>query len=282
MTTSLRKAICGSALALFFGFLQEVQAAPLHVMLDPGHGGADAGASRGALKESVIALKVAQQVSELLKKDARFKVSMTRVTDRKVSLSRRTRLAEDFKADLFVSIHLNSSPDPRVRGTEIYFQNQLPADEEALFLVGREHEHESADEAEEGSSKTPSKSEPLSTRTDLKRILEDLDRNHRIQTSSELGKTLLGAWLEAQLGHKAGTRSIRQAPFHVVSNINIPSVLVELGYVSNPQEGARLASADHQKELARALYEGLVKFKETVDNDQAENLKSQSLAVPQK
>lgn len=247
---------------------------PLRVTIDPGHGGSDTGASRGHLKESEIALKVSLKLAELLKQDPRFNVSLTRSDDHKVTLSRRVKIAEDAKSDLFISVHLNSSTESRAHGTEIYFQNQLPADEEAMYLVSREHED---DETMAPTADTAAaKNEPLSTKTDLKRILEDLHRNHRIATSSEIGKTLLDTLIAKGAGQKLGSRAIRQAPFHVVSYTTVPSVLVELGFITNPQEGPRLAQADYQNELARTLYEGLAKFKETVDKDARETLKSQA------
>lgn len=240
-------------------------------MIDPGHGGTDTGASRGPIKENEIALKVALDLAQILREDARFKISLTRTTDRKIPLPTRTQLAEDAHADLFLSIHLNSSTDPRAKGIEIYFQNQLPADEEAMYLVGREHEEESG-----GATAAPEKkSEPLSVATDLKRILEDLHRNHRIANSSEAAKILVAAMAT---GLSGGRHQIRQAPFQVVQNIEIPSVLVELGFITNAQEGPRLMREDYQKDLARALFDGLVKYKETVDKEAVEKLKLQSLA----
>lgn len=232
---------------------------PLHIMIDPGHGGSDIGASRGNLKESEIALKVALQLADILKSDPRFKVSLTRTNDHKVPLAKRVTLAEQAKADLFMSIHLNSSTDSRAHGTEIYFQNQLPADEETLYLLGLENE------GTENGGIPPKKDEPISAKTDLKRILEDLHRNHRIQVSGELSKTLLDTLIAKAGGQKFGSRAIRQAPFHVVSYIAIPSVLVELGFITHPQEGPRLASQAYQKSLATSIAEGLQHFKDAVD-----------------
>ncbi len=243
----------------------------LHVMIDPGHGGTDTGASRGVIKESEIALKVALKLAEEVRSDSRFKVSLTRTTDRKLSLPARTKIAEDAKADVFLSVHLNSSTDTRARGFEVYFQNQLPADEEAMFLVGREHEEETGALSPE----IPEKAEPISVQTDLKRILEDLHRNHRIINASELAKRLIES---VSRGQVSGRHQIRQAPFQVVQNIAIPSVLVELGFITHPQEGQRLLEDDYQKLLVTNLFQGLVKYKETIDKDAAEKLKLQASA----
>lgn len=239
---------------------------PFHVMIDPGHGGIDTGAVKGKLKESEIALKVSLKLAELLRNDLRFKVSLTRERNETVTLPERTKIAKDAGADLFLSVHLNSSTDSRVHGKEFYFQNQLPADEEAMFLASRENA-ETAIEDEGNKEKITSKS-------DLKRIVEDLKRNHRIVASSELSKKLVETWTVPGSGRKPVSRSIRQAPFYVVSNNNAPSVLVEIGYLTHPHEGPKLASGDYQEELAKSLYNGLVKFKETMDKDRGENINS--------
>lgn len=247
-------------------------AVALHVMIDPGHGGADHGASRGTLKESAIALRVSENLAEYLKQDSRFKVSLTRTSDQRLSLESRTQMALDSRADVFVSIHLNSSRDSRARGKEIYFQNQLPADEEATFLASRENESE---ETNAPATSSP-KPEALSSKTDLKLILEDLHRNQRIVSSSHLSRILVENWSRvARVETSAGHRPIRQAPFKVVTDIHIPSVLIELGFLSHPVEGVLLSKAEYQQELARGIYNGLVKYKETVDKNRRENLKSQ-------
>ncbi len=244
-------------------------ASPLHVLVDPGHGGPDSGAVRGPLKESAIALKVSQSLAAMLKKDDRFEVTMTRDSDRKVSLDQRVQIAKDVKADVFLSIHLNTSSDTRAHGEEFYFQNQLPVEEDILFLASRENDEEAG-----ATKNTPEK---ISSQNDVRVILEDLGRNHRIQSSGDLSKILFETWAQRSskiANAKIGSRSIRQAPFHVVSNVNIPSVLVELGFLSNPVEGPRLAQTDYQNILAKSLFEGLVKFKETMDKDPERALSS--------
>ena len=245
------------AFVLSLSFLSTAEAAPLHILVDAGHGGSDSGAVRGNVKESSIALKVAKNLAELLKKDDRFEVTLSRESDRKISLDQRTQIAKDVKADVFLSIHLNTNNDPRVHGQEFYFQNQLPADEDMLFLASRENDDEDERHVQ---------TEKLSSENDVRVILEDLGRNHRIRSSGELSKVLFENWAVAN-GKKVASRSIRQAPFRVVSQVNIPSVLCELGFLSNAVEGAQLLEAKYQASLAKSLYDGLVKFKETSDKD---------------
>lgn len=239
------------------------QAHAFHILIDPGHGGIDRGAVKGKLKEAEIALKVATKLATLMKQDPRFRISMTRETDKTVSLDRRTEIANETKADLFVSIHLNSSTDPRAHGKEFYFQNQIPADEEALFLAAKENaEMETTGEKKVAANK-------ITPESDVKLIIDDLKRNHRIRASAELSKILFRAWENSGRATNLGSRSIRQAPFHVVSQVSVPSVLVELGFLSNAHEGPLLASDDYQDALAKSLYEGLVKYKETMDKNRS-------------
>lgn len=233
----------------------------LHVMIDPGHGGVDSGASRGGLKESEIVLTVAKRLVKLLEDDPRFQASLTRSTDHFLTLLERAQLARAAKADLFLSIHVNSSRDRRAWGKEFYFQNQLPVDEEAMFIASRENAENRAARAEPLVPAT----ESFSAENDVRRILEDLRRNERILASSELSKALYETWIKS--GHKAGSRAIRQAPFYVVSNVDVPSVLVELGFLSHPVEGPRLATKTYQAELAQSIYESLIAYKERMDND---------------
>lgn len=242
----------------------------MRILIDPGHGGIDTGAVRGKLKEAEIALKVSKKLAALLNDDPHFKVSMTRHSDVALTLPQRTQIAQSTHADLFISIHLNSSADTRAQGKEFYFQNQLPVDEESMFIASRENaENPVADDAS-----GESKDEKLSNRVDLRRIIEDLNRNERIYASSELSQILYETWIKTGKNRRRGSRAIRQAPFYVVSNVSVPSVLVELGFLSSPVEGPRLARDDYQADLAQSLYSGLVKFKETMDKDRAGNLNS--------
>ena len=161
------------------------------------------------------------------------------------------------KADLFLSIHANASTDTRAQGVEFYFQNQLPADEESSFLASRENQSLTTVEEQV--------EENVTHRGDIAHILEDLKRNHKITSSHDLSRTLLWSW--NQTHDSRHSRPVRQAPFYVVSEVDIPSVLVELGFVSNSIEGAKLNDKTHQDQMAKSLYEGLTEFKPIYDKD---------------
>ena len=239
------------------------------VVIDPGHGGRDRGATHGNLKESEIALKVAVKLEKLLSDNPSFQVSMTRNSDRTLSLEERTLFAKREQADLYLSIHLNSSTDLRAQGKEFYFQNQLPVDEDSMFLASRENNAATPEPGTHEPRRNISQTEndSLSQHGDLRNIIDDLKRNQRIHSSSLLSKILFETWVEkptnagSSRAHRGGSRAIRQAPFFVIANSDAPAVLVELGFITHPTEGPRLALGSYQDELAHSLYEGLIKFR---------------------
>jgi N-acetylmuramoyl-L-alanine amidase len=225
-------------------------ASPLKVMIDPGHGGTDAGAVYGPAKESEISLKVAHHLKSLIEKSKDFSVTLTRSADQNLSLQERVQKAEQEKADLFISIHANASTDQRARGVEFYFQNQLPPDEESLFLANAENQ--SLQEA-------PANAPSLSKKSDVTAIIEDLKRHTKMQNSYVLSEKLLKSW------GKKESNAIRQAPFFVITRTTIPSVLVELGFISNPKESQKLIRSEYQKEIAQKIFQGILDYKEMVD-----------------
>jgi N-acetylmuramoyl-L-alanine amidase len=233
----------------------------LHVVIDAGHGGVDTGATHNEKKESEIVLAVTQKLAEVLKEDDRFTVTLTREKENFLSLEERTEIANKSKADVFLSIHVNWSEDKSVKGKEIYFQNQLPPDEESLYLASRENQGKKV--------RGPDKS--VSSDSDLTAIIEDLNRNSRIQKSGLLSEFIEKSWPSEQ-NYKKNKTSIRQAPFYVISNVNMPSCLVELGFISNASEATKLTDPAYQKKLAAALHNGLIQFKELVDKTTRQRL----------
>ncbi len=256
------KIISFAVLALFFTL--KVSAAPISILIDPGHGGSDQGATRGSLRESQICLQISQYLSELLKKNPKFKVSFTRTTDEQISLSDRVEIAKKNKVDLYLAIHANASLDPKAYGMELYFQNQMAPDEESLFLANAENENLL-------SQRNPSSTDKISSGSDVDNIVEDLKRNHKINQSFELTEHLFQQLPRSVFG-KYKNHALRQAPFYVISQTSVPSVLVEVGYLSSASDQTKLASQDYQKQIANYLYEGLVKHKEFLDKERAKSL----------
>lgn len=227
----------------------------LHVMIDPGHGGTDTGATGHERRESEITLRVAELLAAELRKDSRFKVALTRTTDKFLTLEERAEIANRAKADIFLSIHVNSSSDAQARGKEIYFQNQLPPDEEALFLASRENQG--------------AKQRFNRQKGDVAAIIEDLERNHRLRLSGRLSEELFRHWAGDPWRRRT---TIRQAPFYVISNVNMPSALVEIGYITNPREAEKLGDPNYLRQVAGGLYQALVSYKEFVDNTARQRL----------
>jgi N-acetylmuramoyl-L-alanine amidase len=258
--------LCSITSSSFASELPTASIPSLKIMIDPGHGGSDAGAVYGSAKESEIALKVAQQLKALLEKNPGFAATLTRTADKNLSLTERVHLAEAQKADLFLSIHANASPDQRARGAEFYFQNHLPPDEESLFLANAENQI-----VKETDSAVP---EDMSKKSDVRAIIEDLKRNTKMRSSFALSEKLLKNWNPGinSAQAKRESRNIRQAPFFVISKTTIPSVLVELGFISNPKESQRLIQPDYQKEIAQKIYRGLRDYKEMVDKSEVGRL----------
>ncbi len=249
-------------------------------MIDPGHGGSDSGASLDGAKESAIALLISKRLKEILSERG-YQVTLTREKDESVALEDRAAKANLTKPELFVSIHLNSSTDSNAQGKEFYFQNQLQADEESMFLANRENAdlHDSSDriertgirraESENLQTLSPTLSPSLSiaapeTRNDVRRILEDLARNERVKRSSRAAIEMDLAWREspfaARFDSRNSSRTVRQAPFFLVTHIAVPSVLVEVGFLSHKREGARLQTGDYQNALALSLASGIDRY----------------------
>jgi N-acetylmuramoyl-L-alanine amidase len=231
-------------------------------VIDPGHGGKDDGAVRSGRTEAAITLEVAQKVAELLRKDRRFKVLLTRDDNRFVSLPERSKFAKDKRADLFVSIHVNSSPDPRAHVAEFYFQNQLPPDEESMVLAHREN---SADGTATDLGTYPF-IEANRYPADVSSIVGDLLDGDRILRSSQLSKFLKQNWRGSR---KSKLGNVRQAPFFVLSQMTLPSSLVELGFLTHPDDLEALTSNAQQNRMAEDIYRGIVAYKESMDKTSA-------------
>ncbi|MDG0815918.1 N-acetylmuramoyl-L-alanine amidase family protein [Bdellovibrio svalbardensis] len=239
-------------------------ASAFHIVIDPGHGGTDTGAVHSNIKEADLVLKVANKLKALLEKNEKFKVTMTRAADRNISLPDRVKLAEGSKADLFVSLHANAASDQRAKGVEFFFQNNLPPDEESLFLASQENQA-----VLNSMHATDDTSNDLSKKGDVAAIVEDLRRQNRITSSLRLTQTLTQTW---ENDVRSSQATIKQAPFYVISKTSMPSVLIEVGFLTNPREAKRLTSADYQSDLAQKIYTALVSYKEKVDKAEAKTL----------
>jgi N-acetylmuramoyl-L-alanine amidase len=214
------------------------------VIIDPGHGGMDPGAIRAGVREKDVVLGIAAELARLLNARDGYTAILTREGDYFVSLAERVQFAERSDGDLFLSIHANTSDNTSASGMDAFFLTLDKAtDSEAQALADKEN---AADRM--GLS-------PEQRRDDVLSILMDLRMNRIIDQSGHLAVRLLGA--TRRDGPVAG-RQVRQAGFHVLQTLAMPSVLVEAAYLSNSADRKLLNSRDGQKKLAQVLLQGVL------------------------
>jgi N-acetylmuramoyl-L-alanine amidase len=221
----------------------EDRSSPAHfmVMIDPGHGGYDPGTqSTAGAMEKDLALQIAIRLKAAL--EARgIRAELTRSSDVFISLAERTRIANRAGADLFVSIHLNSSPNTGATGIEVYYLNNT-TDRATIRLARMEN-------AGTGSYGTPDAS-------NLNYILTDLRQSYKASEAASLARMIDAQAvtdLDARLGLNVNALGAKMGPFYVLVGAHMPAVLVECGFMSNPLEATRLDSVPYQDVLAGAI-----------------------------
>lgn len=212
------------------------------IVLDPGHGGSATGAEAGGLVEKDFTLRLARLLKTKLQAALPVRVVLTRNEDADLPLETRSALANQLKAELFVSLHLNASFGGKATGAETYFLSLDASDERAQLA---------AEEANRGAGQ----GNPL---TDLQLILWDMAQTRHLAASQRLA-VLIQEELNTTLGLR--NRGVKQAPFAVLMGAAMPAVLVELGFISTPRELERLQDPVYQNELAEALTRALVRFR---------------------
>lgn len=220
--------------------------APL-VVVDPGHGGKDPGAVANGLREKDLNLQIAKRLRKHLQAKG-CKVRLTREDDRYLKLSQRTALANQWGADIFVSVHINALPAGRhAKGVEIYLM-ALPSDKDAMQLALIENKD--MDNGDNGSAASDKRTRMLL------QILGDMQQNAKINESTGLAESMFGC------GRSGGLpmRRVAQAPFYVLRGAGMPSVLVEMGFITEKSEARMLRDAGYQEKLARNLAEGIARY----------------------
>lgn len=230
------------------------------IVLDAGHGGSDHGANRsyadiGRVAEKDVTLAVTLKIGAMLEKNRDFKVIYTRKFDEYPSLSDRTNLANRSKADLFVSIHCNSSQRPTAYGTETYVQGPNQNDEN-LEVAKRENDVIFLDEKDKQTfgSYNPSSPESL--------IALKLQQNKYLESSLLLGGLVEGNFVNKD---KRFSRGVFQKNLHVLRMNAMPSVLIETGFINHPEESHYLASEKGQDEIAESIYNAIIDYKKAID-----------------
>lgn len=216
------------------------------IVVDPGHGGKDPGArGRRGVLEKEIALAAALELAKLLKQEGSFEILLTRSDDTFVPLADRSRLANEFGADLFVSLHCNANPNSREEGFEVYFLSEKASDPEAARLADFENsvlELEGKDPRGEAAAAA---------------LLGELAKTENINASSELAGLLVRS-VDKRVDLNG--RGVKQAGFYVLRGTHAPAVLVEMAFLSNRKDESKLESRRFRRKLVDGLYAGILEF----------------------
>jgi N-acetylmuramoyl-L-alanine amidase len=217
------------------------------IVIDPGHGGLEVGArGKFGTLEKDVTLAISLRLKALIEKSLAFNVELTRDRDLDVSLENRAAMANNHRAELFISIHANSSYRRNANGSETFFLSLNATDEEARRLAYLENN--SAD-----------LEKPLAPENegDIQMILWDMAQAAYLKQSQRLAEIIQDE-LNTLLNTK--DRGIKQAPFKVLTGVACPAVLVESAFISNPEEERELVREGFQEKVAQAIYRGLVRY----------------------
>lgn len=232
-TPGPKKPLAPEALTREFGLTAKT------IVIDPGHGGKDPGAlGPRAMKERIIVLSISEKLRDILTKKG-YTVRMTRDTNRFIPLRERTAFAVEHKADLFLSIHANASESYKAKGIETYYLDVASTDKASEIIAAREN-------ADSGYNIQ-----------ELEKLLKGI-----IQESKSEDSKRLAGHIQQELVRATGAinRGVKHARFVVLIGTNVPAVLIETGFVSNPTEGRKLTTSAYQHKIATAIAQGIDKF----------------------
>ncbi len=211
------------------------------VVIDPGHGGKDPGAMGNGLREKDVVLDIAQRLAKYLRR-AGVKVYMTRNSDVFIPLKERARKANNIMPDVFVSIHANASRNRTGKGVEVYYVSEKINDS-VRAVVAKEN---SVLRFENGQADG-----------EIKQILWDMMHTENRAESRRIAQSLARNISQIM---NSPNRGVKGAPFYVLKWTNVPSVLIEVGFVSNPEEARKLSDPVYRDRIARAIFEGLMAY----------------------
>ncbi len=217
----------------------------LVVMLDPGHGGKEPGAiSKSGYREKQFALAVAKKVESALTNIPGITVVLTRTGDDTMKLNDRATLANQVEADLFISIHANGFTNRHWSGIETFFHSLEASGEEARRVASKEN--------------TPDVAAADTGDDEVSFILQDMQHNERLKSSSRLAQVVQERLVGAL---KLTNRGVMQADFAVLRQTRMPAVLVEIGFITNPQEAQLLRDPNIQERAAAALRDAVLAYR---------------------
>jgi len=225
------------------------------IVIDAGHGGHDPGTTgSGGLEEKDLVLDVALRLDRLVRQELGADVVLTRSTDVFIPLEERTAIANSRGADLFLSIHANSSRSSRARGIETYFLN-FAQDPHAEAVAARENAISAA------------------TLKDLQNLVRAITLNSKIDESREFAGAVQASMVAGVRAHHAvPDRGVHTAPFYVLIGANMPAILAEIAFVSNPEDEKRLKSPEYREVLAESLLRGVRGYLEALNRTQMRQL----------
>jgi N-acetylmuramoyl-L-alanine amidase len=218
------------------------------IVIDPGHGGVDPGAiSSNGLVEKDLTLDISMRIERILKEKYKETVYLTRNNDVYLPLDQRTAIANNKNADVFVSVHVNASSRTSLKGLETFLLSWSD-DKEALSVASRENQISISKMKQEGS--------------DLGIILSSLAREGKRDESLKLTHLIHSAMLAKVRGNYSSVEDlgVRKALFYVLVGASMPSALVEVGYLTNPQEEKRLRSKSYREDIAESIARGIHKY----------------------
>jgi len=219
------------------------------IAIDAGHGGRDPGATgRSGTHEKIVTLQIAKRLEKYINKQRGMKAVLTRKNDRFLRLRDRIHKARDSHADLMISLHADSFPDPRARGSSIYALSVSGASSETARMLA---EKENAADLLFGDVDFAVEDKMV------KEVLFDLSLTGTIESSLDIGGEILGEIKAVNRVHK---KKVQQAGFAVLKAPNIPSVLLETAFISNPREEKNLRNTSHQQKVAKAITRGVNKY----------------------
>jgi N-acetylmuramoyl-L-alanine amidase len=214
------------------------------IVIDAGHGGHDSGTlGPGGLEEKDVVLDVALRLGRLLKQRLGADVIYTRSDDTFIPLETRTAIANQAQADLFISIHANSSPDTSARGVEVYYLN-FTSSADALEVAAREN---------------ASSDESIHQLSDLVKKIALQDKiNESREFAGDVDSSLYTGLDQGNPGLK--DRGVKKAPFVVLIGANMPSILAEISFLTNPDDASELRESQYRQRIAEALYRGVSRY----------------------
>jgi N-acetylmuramoyl-L-alanine amidase len=215
------------------------------IVIDAGHGGKDPGGRKAfGLKEKELNLLVARELFNMLKDEDIFDVLMTRTSDVFIPLNERSKEANDYKADIFISIHANASRDRREKGFEVYFLSEKASDPWAAEVADYENSVMGLEDGQESSDASAM-------------LLHSLARNEYLNEGSQLAG-LISKELEKSTPFV--NRGVKQAAFYVLRGTYTPGVLVELGFMTNAKDQKEMNDKKGRAKIANAIYKGVMKY----------------------